>query len=263
VKKCLMSEEMLIERNKIVAFFDRLGWEASEVNLLFDQEEEVDFEAEYSREDGDQLITTQYDAEQRGLILSIDAPSKSVTFLFDVKQKIDDLLLVFEEGGNEVSIENYWTFIKEILERDIRIFRLENNLFIEQYSQEEENNIALSIESTLKENRWNSFDEIPVLPSKIKSDYPDVQFCYCNKDFKIIVCIYVNTMLIRHLLYSNVDQLFSDLYIFSSRSIKIIDVIDRWKDILNRENYATFVAEIIGMAERVIFDNNGVIIELK
>lgn len=259
-----MPEQVLNERSQIISFFERVGWEPGESNELFELGEEVDFEAEFTLERNEQLITVQYNAEERGLILSVDGLSSSVTFLFDTQQKMPELLASIEEfiDKDKLNLEDYRLFIEAVLNRGVRVFRLEKGQFVEVFSSKEKKEILVQSQRFLEENGWAIIERSNEPSGTGNPEEWDIGACYYNTVFRIYFDINIDRMLTHNRLYVEDSNLFSNLYIYSSQFKRIIAKIDQWKNQLDRKNYDSFVKELIKVADKVIFDDNGSLFEL-
>lgn len=261
MKKDTISHKALKEREQIIDFFNKTNWEPAESNILFDLGEEVDFEAEFTLEQNDKLLSIQYNAEERSLILSIDENLNSTSFLFESKLKLSKLLSIVEEYQGNFNFQNNELFIETILSQGIRAFRLRCGKFVEIFSKSEKENIIARIKKLLEKEGWVQIKKVPKSSKKVPQTW-DIGACYYNQVFGIFFDISIDQMLICNRLYLEEENIFSDLHIYSSQFEKIIVKIDDWKKKLNKENYSSFTKDIIMIADQVFFDNNGSLIKL-
>jgi hypothetical protein len=250
-----MSKALQI-RNQIRIFFERVGWEASELNQLFDLGVEVDFSLEFVREYNNELIAVKYNIEDSSLIMSIDGLSSYVTLLFDLTQNCSQFLLICEEFINEISLNNFQSFLNKIIDNKIKVFQLKNDQFIQIVSNETKQNNLQMLQNFLAKHNWviiNNTIKTYITKDNLTSENWDIAACYYNSYFKLYFTISIDSLLIHHFLYTDEIKLFSNIYIYSSKLDKIAAKINQWKDQLNQENYQIFIQEIINISEKTLF----------
>ncbi|MEM7373508.1 MAG: hypothetical protein AAF587_33080 [Bacteroidota bacterium] len=257
MRKSEMSNSLLKQRQKVISTFEKLGWEAEDINQLFDEGEDVEYEAVFSMEEGENYKTCEFNAERQELTLVVNQDEIYESYIFSYEAKLSIVLSLFEEYLPNLKRNNLRTLIDRCLEVEMDIFKEGDHEFLPVLTKQEIEDTRFNIKDFIENNDWMLVNRTTIYPINVKIKEWDLGARFNNNNFYLYIDISIEKYCIRFHMYDMEDKLFSDLYIYSSEIFNVLELIERWKPDLDKEGYSRMVKEIIDLSSRVIFDDNG------
>ena len=129
-------------------------------------------------------------------------------------------------------------------------------------SSENMGNIKQQIEQIFINAQWSIVENFTDIPIEEKVENYDISGLFFLTDFEFNIYVLEKEKLIVCKIFRNDKSTFSSLRIYSEKPLEVVNLIIEKSKGFTKEKYVDFVKDIHHLCEKLIFNNNGVWIEI-